>query len=49
MKFNKDILRISCEKETKRICDFIWQQMHQMRREGIVIGISGGLDSALAA
>lgn len=49
MKFHKDILRIDCEKEVERICEFIQQQTLSMRRDGAVIGLSGGIDSALCA
>lgn len=49
MKFHKDILRIDCEKEVERICEFIREQMLSMRRDGAVIGLSGGIDSALCA
>jgi len=49
MKFHKDILRINCEKEVERICEFIREQMLSMRRDGAVIGLSGGIDSALCA
>jgi len=49
MKFHKDILRINCEKEVERICEFIQQQTLSMRRDGAVIGLSGGTDSALCA
>ena len=49
MKFHKDILQIDCQKETDRICEFIHQTMLSMRRKGAVIGLSGGIDSALCA
>ena len=49
MKFHKDILIIDPEKETDRICDFIHLQILKMRRDGAVIGLSGGIDSALCA
>jgi len=49
MKFHKDILRINCEKEVERICEFIREQTLSMRRDGAVIGLSGGIDSALCA
>jgi NAD+ synthase len=49
MIFHKDILRIDCEKEVNRICRFIKEQLLAMRREGAVIGISGGIDSAVCA
>lgn len=49
MSFHKDILKIDCERETGRICSFIKKQLTSMKRNGIVIGLSGGIDSALAA
>ena len=47
--FNKDILKINCQSEAERICAFIKDQMMSMHRDGIVIGLSGGIDSALSA
>ena len=49
MDFHKDILRIDCESEVKRICSFIKQQVSAMKRDGVVIGLSGGIDSAVSA
>jgi len=49
MKFNKDILKIDCKKEEEKICSFIRHQTFLMRRDGAVIGLSGGVDSALCA
>ncbi len=49
MEFTKDVLKIDCESEAERISAFIKDQMRSMHREGIVIGLSGGVDSALAA
>ena len=49
MKFHKNILRIDPEKEVGRIGEFIQKQVLHMRREGAVIGLSGGIDSALCA
>ena len=49
MKFHKNILKLDCEKEALRICNFIKQQVREMHRDGIIIGISGGVDSALSA
>ncbi len=49
MNFSKDILKINCQREAERICDFIQQQALKMKREGVVIGISGGIDSAVSA
>ncbi len=49
IKFRKDILKLDCKSETERICSFIKQQIIEMKREGVVIGLSGGIDSALSA
>jgi NAD+ synthase len=48
-RYHKEILKIDCEAEAGRICAFIVEQMRSLRRHGIVIGISGGIDSALSA
>jgi len=49
MKFHKDILKLDSKSEVERICEFIRQELRDMKREGIVIGLSGGIDSALCA
>jgi NAD+ synthase len=49
MNFDKNVLNIDSEKETRRICAFIEEQMLSWRRKGAVIGISGGIDSAVCA
>lgn len=49
MKFEKNILKIDCVSEVERISAFIKDQVQSMHRKGIVIGLSGGVDSALAA
>jgi len=49
MHFHKDILKINCKIETERICAFIKEHMRLMYRDGIVIGLSGGIDSALSS
>jgi NAD+ synthase len=49
MKFHKDVLRIDCEVEVERICEFIRHQVNVQKREGAIVGISGGIDSALAS
>ena len=48
MGFHKDILRVDCKSEVERICAFIQQQVREMKREGAIIGLSGGIDSAVA-
>ena len=47
--FHLDILKLDCEGEIERVCSFIRQHMAAMKRDGIVIGLSGGVDSALAS
>jgi NAD+ synthase len=49
MDFHKDILKVGCKNEIERICSFIQQQVREMKRDGAVIGLSGGIDSALSA
>jgi NAD+ synthase len=49
MEFTKDILKIDCGAEAERISAFIKAQVRSMHRQGIVIGLSGGVDSALSA
>jgi NAD+ synthase len=49
MKFNRNILSLDCEKTTEQICEFICDQVREMRRNGAVVGLSGGIDSTLTA
>jgi len=49
MSFHKDILIVDPEAETNRIIGFLQNQMASFRRDGIVLGLSGGIDSALCA
>lgn len=49
MDFHKDILKLDSEAEVERICSFIVNQVREFKRGGIVIGLSGGIDSALCA
>jgi len=49
MAFHKDVLKIDCESEVGRICSFIQQQARAMKRDGAIIGLSGGIDSAVSA
>jgi NAD+ synthase len=49
MKFHKDILKINCEAGVERIFTFINPQVATMKCDGAVIGLSGGIDSALCA
>ncbi len=50
MEFTKDVLNIDPEKIASQIESFIRDQLKNFfRRKGIVIGLSGGIDSAVAA
>ncbi|MHC4430273.1 MAG: NAD(+) synthase [Planctomycetota bacterium] len=49
MDFHKDILKLDSKREVERICSFIVQQVREVKRDGIVVGLSGGIDSALCA
>src|SRR4051812_26212850 len=48
MQFNKNALNLDPARETDRIVQFMQQNVRQnMRRQGGVVGISGGIDSAV--
>ena len=50
MNFSKDIFKVDAQKECKKISEFIKDQvLIQFKKEGAVVGISGGIDSALTA
>ncbi len=48
--FDKKVLEIDCATEATRICEFMRETvLKNYRRRGMVVGISGGIDSALPA
>ena len=48
--FTKDVLRLDPEKETARICRRVREIMlNQVKRRGLVVGLSGGIDSSVTA
>ena len=49
MVFSKEVLKLDGGPEAERIVAFITDQAQSMHRKGIVIGLSGGVDSALSA
>ena len=50
MKLNPDILTISPSDEIKKISSFLYEEVHKrFRRKGIIVGLSGGIDSAVMA
>jgi NAD+ synthase len=47
---SSDVLKIDVAAETTRICDVLREQvLGNLRRKGIVVGVSGGIDSAVVA
>jgi len=49
MNFHKDVLVMDAGREADRIVSFIRDYARSARRNGAVIGLSGGIDSALAS
>lgn len=50
MVFNRDILRINPEEELEKLSNFIVKQLNVVfRRKGVIVGLSGGIDSAMLA
>ena len=50
MNFSLDVLKIDPKKELDRLSDFIAEQVKTVfRRKGVVVGLSGGIDSACIA
>jgi len=46
--FSKDVLRLDPEAETNRLCRFLQDRvLAHYKRKGVVVGISGGIDSAV--
>lgn len=48
MAFDKHVLDIDAAAETERIVDWLRQQVRNMRRQGVVLGVSGGIDSSVS-
>ena len=49
MKFTQDVLEIDPAQEAARTAAFVGEQVKGLRRTGIVVGLSGGIDSAVMA
>jgi NAD+ synthase len=48
--FSLEVLKINPEKELKKLSDFIVEQVKVIfRRKGVIVGLSGGIDSACIA
>jgi len=49
MKLTRDVLKIDFEEETERILEFIRRVVENSGASGVVLGLSGGVDSSLTA
>jgi len=49
MNFNLDVLKIDPVRELDNLSEFIVEQVNGFRRKGVVVGLSGGIDSACIA
>ena len=49
MAFSKDALKLDCEAEADRIGEVMRKQLREIRRRGVVLGLSGGIDSSVTA
>ena len=48
--FSADVLKLDAEQETHRITTSIREMVaHQLKRKGVVVGLSGGIDSSVVA
>ncbi len=47
--FAKSALKIDSQREIERICVFIRASVGELKRRGIVVGLSGGIDSSVTA
>ncbi len=45
----KDALKLHCSSEVDRICDVIRSNLRNFRKQGIVVALSGGIDSSVTA
>lgn len=49
MAFSKDNLKLDCATEADRIGEAMRKQLRELRRKGVVLGLSGGIDSSVTA
>lgn len=49
MKFNLDVLKIDPVRELEELSEFIIIQVKTFRKKGVIVGLSGGIDSACIA
>lgn len=49
MSFSRENLRLDCAAEVERICTSIRSRLREIHRRGVVLGLSGGIDSSVTA
>src|SRR5512146_2553658 len=49
MIFSGQVPSIDCSAVKDTVCAFVRSQLTSLKREGVVVGLSGGVDSALCA
>ena len=49
MNFNLDVLKIDPVQELDKLSEFIVDQVNAFRKKGVIVGLSGGIDSACIA
>jgi NAD+ synthase len=49
MNFNLDVLKIDPVQEIDKLSEFIVSQVNTFRKKGVIVGLSGGIDSACIA
>jgi NAD+ synthase len=49
IRLTPDVLKIDAEKVSRQIESFIREKMKELQRDGIILGLSGGLDSVVVA
>ncbi len=49
MKFDLDVLKIDPVQELERLSKFVVEQVNAFRKRGVIVGLSGGIDSACIA
>lgn len=49
MTFSKEVLHLDCAAEADRISEAMRRQLREIRRRGVVLGLSGGIDSSVTA
>ena len=47
MGFSKDVLKLDCAKETDRIAAKMREALVKMKKRGLVVAMSGGIDSSV--